>query len=112
MVVGYHHFRKHPYIAWRFSAWIPMFNHQTPPPHQTRHPQTCRSFSRRTSSLGYSGKSTLEEVIFCSPISLGTLPETNSSPLKMDGGNTTFLLGRPIVQVINILEIQDWLVGG
>ena len=82
MVVGYHHFRKHPYIAWRFSAWIPMFNHQTPPPHQTRHPQTCRSFSRRTSSLGYSGKSTLEEVIFCSPISLGTLPETNSSPLK------------------------------
>ena len=29
--------------------------------------------------------------------SLGdTLPETNSSPLKMDGWNTTFLLGRPI----------------
>ncbi len=25
-----------------------------------------------------------------------TLPETNSSPLKMDGWNTTFLLGRPI----------------
>ena len=25
-----------------------------------------------------------------------TLPETNSSPLKMDGLNTTFLLGRPI----------------
>ena len=24
------------------------------------------------------------------------LPETNSSPLKMDGWNTTFLLGRPI----------------
>ena len=23
----------------------------------------------------------------------GTLPETNSSPLKMDGWNTTFLLG-------------------
>ena len=41
-----------------------------------------------------------------------TLPETNSSPVKMNGWNTTFLLGRPIVQVINILEIQDWLVGG
>ena len=27
---------------------------------------------------------------------VGTLPETNSSPLKMDGWNTTFLLGRPI----------------
>ena len=27
---------------------------------------------------------------FCS---VGTLPETNSSPLKMDGWNTTFLLG-------------------
>ena len=25
-----------------------------------------------------------------------TLPETNSLPLKMDGWNTTFLLGRPI----------------
>ncbi len=25
-----------------------------------------------------------------------TLPETNSSPLKMDGWNTTFLLGRSI----------------
>ena len=25
-----------------------------------------------------------------------TLPETNSSPLKMDGWNTTFLLGKPI----------------
>ena len=25
-----------------------------------------------------------------------TLPETNSSPLKMDGWNTTFLLGRLI----------------
>ncbi len=25
-----------------------------------------------------------------------TLPETNSSPLKMDGWNTTFLLGCPI----------------
>ena len=25
-----------------------------------------------------------------------TLPETNSSPLKMDGWNTTFLLGRPL----------------
>ena len=25
-----------------------------------------------------------------------TLPETNSSPLKMDGWNTTFLLGTPI----------------
>ena len=25
-----------------------------------------------------------------------TLPETNSSPLKMDGWNTSFLLGRPI----------------
>ena len=25
-----------------------------------------------------------------------TLPETNNSPLKMDGWNTTFLLGRPI----------------
>ena len=25
-----------------------------------------------------------------------TLPQTNSSPLKMDGWNTTFLLGRPI----------------
>ena len=24
------------------------------------------------------------------------LPETNSSPLQMDGWNTTFLLGRPI----------------
>ena len=30
------------------------------------------------------------------PIFRGTLPETNSSPLKMDGWNTTFLLGRPI----------------
>ena len=27
---------------------------------------------------------------------LYTLPETNSSPLKMDGWNTTFLLGWPI----------------
>ena len=27
---------------------------------------------------------------------LSTLPETNSSPLKMDGWNTTILLGRPI----------------
>ncbi len=27
---------------------------------------------------------------------VGTLPETNSSPLQMDGWNTTFLLGRPI----------------
>ena len=27
---------------------------------------------------------------------LGTLPKTNSSPLQMDGWNTTFLLGRPI----------------
>ena len=26
----------------------------------------------------------------------GTLPETNGSPLKMDGWNTTFLFGRPI----------------
>ena len=26
----------------------------------------------------------------------GTPPETNSSHLKMDGWNTTFLLGRPI----------------
>ena len=26
----------------------------------------------------------------------GTLPETNSSHLKMDGWNTTFLLGLPI----------------
>ncbi len=25
-----------------------------------------------------------------------TLPETSSSPLKMDGWNNTFLLGRPI----------------
>ena len=25
-----------------------------------------------------------------------TLPETNELPLKMDGWNTTFLLGRPI----------------
>ena len=25
-----------------------------------------------------------------------TLPETNSSPLKMDGWNTSFLLGWPI----------------
>ena len=27
---------------------------------------------------------------------LDTLPETNSSPLKMDGWNTSFLLGGPI----------------
>ena len=27
-----------------------------------------------------------------------TLPETNSSHLKMDGWNTNFLLGRPIFQ--------------
>ena len=27
---------------------------------------------------------------------IGTLPETNSSPLKMDGWNTSFLLGNPI----------------
>ena len=27
---------------------------------------------------------------------MSTLPETNSSPLKMDSWNTTFLLGRPI----------------
>ena len=27
---------------------------------------------------------------------LSTLPKTNSSPLKMDGWKTTFLLGRPI----------------
>ncbi len=30
------------------------------------------------------------------PLWSNTLPETNSSPLKMDGWNTTFLLGRPI----------------
>ena len=29
-------------------------------------------------------------------LTTSTLPETNSSPLKMDGWNTTFLLGRPI----------------
>ena len=29
-----------------------------------------------------------------------TLPETNSSPLKMDGWETSFLLGRPIYRVI------------
>ena len=31
-----------------------------------------------------------------SKLSLGTLPETNSSPLKNGGWETTFLLGRPI----------------
>ena len=31
------------------------------------------------------------------PCKEGTLPETNSSPLKMDGWNTTFLLGRPFL---------------
>ena len=29
-----------------------------------------------------------------------TLPETNSSPLKMDGWNTTFLSGRPIFRAM------------
>ena len=33
---------------------------------------------------------------FFSFVVVCTLPETNSSPLKMDGWNTTFLLGRPI----------------
>ena len=31
-----------------------------------------------------------------STVNVGTLPETNSSHLKMDGWNTGFLLGRPI----------------
>ena len=33
---------------------------------------------------------------------LFTLPETNSSPLKMDGWNTTFLLGRGILFLANL----------
>ena len=34
-----------------------------------------------------------------------TLPETDSSPLKMDGGNTTFLLGsRPIFMCVSFRE--------
>ena len=32
-----------------------------------------------------------------------TLPKTNSSPLKMDGWNTTFLLGRPIFRGVLLL---------
>ena len=31
MVVGYHHFRKHPYIAWRKNAWIPHVQPPNPP---------------------------------------------------------------------------------
>ena len=34
--------------------------------------------------------------IFCTVVYWFTLPETNSSHLKMDGWNTTFLLGWPI----------------
>ena len=33
---------------------------------------------------------------FFEPQKTTTPPETNSSPLKMDGWNTSFLLGRPI----------------
>ena len=37
--------------------------------------------------------------------SSATLPETNSSPLKMDGWNTPFLLGRPFqVQAVSFRE--------
>ena len=38
-------------------------------------------------------------------VSVGTLPETNSSHLKMDGWNTSFLLGWPIFR-------GDMLVSG
>ena len=43
---------------------------------------------------------------------VGTLPETNSSPLKMDDWNTTFLLGWPVFRcellVLGRVNIQ-WL---
>ena len=45
------------------------------------------------------------------PIFPGTLPETNSLPLKMDGWNTTFLLGsRPIFRgklAVSFRECND-----
>ena len=41
-----------------------------------------------------------------------TLPETNSSPLQMDGWNTTFLLGRPIftgyVSLLEGIPKSEW----
>ncbi len=38
-----------------------------------------------------------------------TLPETNSSPLKMDGWNPTFLLGRPIFRGYVSFREGTWL---
>ena len=39
-----------------------------------------------------------------------TLPETKSSPPKMDGWNTTFLLGRPIFRGKLLVSGGDWIL--
>ena len=51
-----------------------------------------------TSASMVRGLNALEglDVRSCDGFAMNTLPKTNSSPLQMDGWNTTFLLGRPI----------------
>ena len=51
----------------------------------------------KTSSVGFYGISNkVKAKRYTKNWAIDTLPETNSLPLKMDGWNTTFLLGRPI----------------
>ena len=44
----------------------------------------------------------------CRDGNVDTLPETNSSPLKLDGWNTTFLLGRPIFRCYVSFRESNW----
>ena len=41
-----------------------------------------------------------------------TLPETNSSPLKMDGWNTSFLLGWPIFRGYGSFREGKYVLNG
>ena len=42
-----------------------------------------------------------------------TLPQTNSSHLKMDGGKTSFLLGRPVLRCyVSFREGIQWDFSG
>ena len=56
----------------------------------------------------------MEELLCANEYPMNIHPETNSSPLKMDGWNTTFLLGRPIFRGeplvsgrVSILDVND-----
>ena len=53
---------------------------------QTIHIDTSPGFH------GFRSQSLMIEYVPEVPLRIGTLPQTNSSPLKMDGWNTTFLL--------------------